>query len=113
MDPMGTPRNNMTAHGITHGLLGGIVFLLMPTICYVFYFQNKKKKEEKHFNLWSLSMAILLTITLIAFTAITKSKQLNELFYDWQGFFQRLVIIPFMLWLFTLGLRYKNKSTIH
>ena len=110
MDPMGTPQNEMTLHGIIHGLLGGIVFILMPVTCFVFYFQYRLDSSHRNFNRWSLMLGILSSIGLISFTAITKSIYLNELFYNWQGLFQRSVILPYLFWLFLFGLTYAKQK---
>jgi hypothetical protein len=36
MDPPGTPPCAVSWHGIAHGVLGAIVFTLMPVVCFVF-----------------------------------------------------------------------------
>jgi len=36
MDPAETPTDQMTVHGFIHGISGGIVFLLMPIIMFIF-----------------------------------------------------------------------------
>ena len=36
MDPTETPADQMSVHGLIHGLSGGIVFLIMPIIIFIF-----------------------------------------------------------------------------
>lgn len=45
MDPANTPRNQMTFHGTIHGILGGIVFSLMPVSCFVFLRRFREDPE--------------------------------------------------------------------
>jgi hypothetical protein len=105
MDPMGTLRENATTHGIIHGILGGIVFLLMPVTCFVFANSFKNEKSWVYFSKWTLSLGIMISIALIIFTLVTKIEYLNKFFIDYLGLIQRAVLVPYMIWLFTFALR--------
>lgn len=105
MDPMGTPREQMTMHGIIHGALGGIVFMLMPITCFAFSKTFKLESAWSNFGKWTLFAGILISIALIVFTLITKIPTLHEQFLNYQGIFQRAVIVPYMIWLCTFALK--------
>jgi hypothetical protein len=109
MDPMGTPPAQASVHGLVHGILGGIVFLLMPISCMVFYRRLRTEPSWQSFSKWTLVMGILLIATLTLFTFATKIPSLQIVFSDWFGLLQRLVLIPFMFWVFTLGLTMYRK----
>lgn len=98
MDPIGTSSSNATIHGTIHGLLGGIAFLLMPIICFVFYYFMKNESNLKKFRNWTLIFGIVISLTLLLFTFATKIESLNKVLSDFQGFLQRLVLMPYMLW---------------
>lgn len=99
MDPIGTSSSNTTIHGTIHGLLGGIAFLLMPITCFVFYFSLKDDCLLKKFKNLTLIFSILISLTLLFFTLVTKIESLNEVLYDYQGVLQRSVLLPYMLWI--------------
>lgn len=103
MDPMGTPPAHASVHGLVHGILGGIVFLLMPISCIVFYRRLRIEPNWQTFSKWTLIMGIILITTLTIFTFATKISALQIVFNDWFGLLQRLVLIPFMFWVLTLG----------
>jgi len=48
MDPMGTLRDQMSIHGTLHGILGGLVFSLMPVSCFVFL---RRFREDQKWHL--------------------------------------------------------------
>jgi hypothetical protein len=109
MDPMGTLRENMTIHGIIHGTLGGIALLLMPIACFVFYNSFKNEKKWIHFKKWTLIAGIMISISLVIFTFVTKIEYLNKFFINYLGLMQRGVVVPFMIWLFTFALKKKMR----
>ena len=109
MDPMGTPTAQASVHGLVHGILGGIVFLLMPVSCLVCYRRLRTEPHWHTFSRWTLAMAMLLTITLTLFTCATKIPAVHILSSAWFGLLQRLVLIPFMFWVFTLGVALYKK----
>ena len=109
MDPMGTLPAHATVHGLVHGITGSIVFLLMPISVLVVSRRLRIEAGWRTFSNWTLAMGILLSITLIIFTCATKVAAMHLIGSDWFGLLQRLVLIPFMFWVFTLGVAlYKN-----
>ncbi|HPO60612.1 MAG TPA: DUF998 domain-containing protein [Exilispira sp.] len=110
MDPIGTVSSNITIHGTIHGLLGGIAFLLMPIICFVFYYFMKNESNLKKFRNWTLIFGIVISLTLLLFTFATKIESLNKVLSDFQGFLQRLVLMPYMLWVCLYAFKLYSRS---
>jgi hypothetical protein len=109
MDPMNAPPSQMTLHGTIHGILGGIAFLLMPISCFVFLRQFHQDPTWNSFAPWTLLMSILLSATLALFIFATKLPFGQSIFHDWFGLIQRIVLIPYMLWLFTFALAFYKR----
>lgn len=98
MDPAGTPSAMLSWHGLIHGVLGGIVFVLMPIVCFVYL--KRFRRDPRWRSLWPATL-VLGTITAVAdlvFTVATKLPGLVTLTAPWAGLLQRLVLIPFMAW---------------
>jgi hypothetical membrane protein len=98
MDPAGTPPAAMSWHGLIHGVLGAIVFVLMPIVCFVYL--KRFGRDARWRGLWPATL-VLGTITAVAdlvFTLATKVPALVTLTTPWAGILQRLVLIPFMAW---------------
>jgi hypothetical membrane protein len=98
MDPAGTPPAAMTWHGLIHGILGAIVFVLMPIVCFVYL--KRFGHDPRWRGLWTATL-VLGTITAVAdlvFTLATKMPPLVTLTAPRAGLPQRLVLIPFMVW---------------
>lgn len=103
MDPMGTARENMTLHGLIHGILGGVVFVLMPITCFVFRRSMHNVKGMEGFARYSFIMGCIIAAALVVFTMSSKIPNLQVLFLPYQGLLQRAVIVPYMVWLFTFA----------
>ncbi len=99
-DPGTIFTQQKSVHGIIHGILGAIVFILMTISSWTFLKLFKKEKEFKSLKNVTLLFAILLTLSLIAFTYVTKVPTSQNIFQNLNGLFQRLALIPFMIWLF-------------
>jgi hypothetical protein len=110
MDPTGTPQGEMTVHGIIHGLAGGIVFLLMPTTCFVFLRRFRSDPEWLPSRWWTLVLAIIITAAVILLTIASKVPGIQSAFEGWMGIIQRTLLIPFMLWVFLFGLNLLKRS---
>jgi hypothetical protein len=113
MDPTGTPLNQVTVHGTIHGLAGGIVFLLMPISCFVFLRRFMVDPNWRSLQWWTLALGIIIAAAVVLLTISSKLPEVQNVFIDWLGFIQRLIIVPFMLWLFlfALGLHRRMKQS--
>lgn len=100
MDAAGTPAFQGTWHGLLHGILGGVVFLLMPAVQFVFL-------GQLHLPRWGWwSTLVLATVTAgadVVFIAVTKSPDLAVTAAPWVGLIQRSVLAPFMAWCVVLA----------
>ncbi len=105
MDPTGTPPNQATAHGIIHGLAGGIIFTLMPISCFVFLRRFHTDQRWQLFQGWTLVLGSIIAAAVIMLTLTSKVPALQAAFASWLGLIQRMIIIPFMLWLFLFAYR--------
>lgn len=109
MDPMFTAPSEITIHGTIHGILGGFAFLLMPISCFVFLREFKRDGTWNSFAPWTLLMAIVISGALILFMFATKFPVGQNIFRAWFGLIQRMVLVPYMLWLFTFALAFYKR----
>jgi hypothetical protein len=109
MDPVNAPRSQTTLHGAIHAILGGIAFFLMPISCFVFLRQFYQDPAWNSFAPWTLLMSILLSATLTLFIFAAALPIGQSMFHDWVGLIQRMVLIPYMLWLFTFALAFYKR----
>jgi hypothetical protein len=111
MDPMETPRENMTTHGLIHGILGGIVFVLMPTTCFVFRRSLKNMAGWQGFRIWTLVAGCVIAVHLLLFTLVTKVPYFHALLLPYQGLLQRAVLVPYMVWVMTFAWKSASVGT--
>ena len=104
MDPMNTPLDQASVHGTIHGILGGIVFLLMPISIFVYWRRFRIDLKWQFIQGWTLVLGIICAATDIFFTVVSKSPSLQIAFVDWFGLIQRSVLVPFMVWVFVFAL---------
>jgi len=104
MDPMNTPLDQASIHGTIHGILGGVVFLLMPISIFVYWRRFRIDPKWQSIQGWTLVLGIICAATDIFFTVVSKSPSLQIAFVDWFGLIQRSVIVPFMVWVFVFAL---------
>ena len=112
MDPASTPRSQMTFHGTLHGILGGIVFSLMPVSCFVFLRRFREDPKWQFLQPWTLVLGTISAAAVLLLTIATKSPDTQSIFTEWLGLIQRTAIVPFMIWLFifALGLLRQSKT---
>jgi hypothetical protein len=113
MDPTTGTLNSLagaTFHGILHGIMGGIVFLIMPIVIFVFLRRFRSDPEWQFLKGWSWVLGIICAVDDIFFTAVSKSPDLSAAFSSWMGLIQRSVIIPFMIWIFVFALGLYRRS---
>lgn len=106
MDPTTGTSNSLagaTFHGTLHGIMGGIVFLLMPIVIFVFLRRFHSDPKWQFLQVWTWVLGIICAADDIFFTAVSKSPDLSAAFSSWMGLIQRSVIIPFMIWVFVFA----------
>ena len=109
MDPTGTPPAQASVHGIIHGLAGGIIFLLMPVTCFVFLRRFHAESVWRPFQGWTLTLGNIIATAVILLTLSSKLPQIQNVFVDWLGLIQRMIIIPFMLWMALFALKINQR----
>ncbi len=110
MDPAGTPQNLSSVHGTIHGIAGAIVFVLMPTSCFVYLRRFRADPKWRSLYWWTLVLGSLSALGVILLTVSTKFPQLQNSFVNWLGLIQRTAIVPFMLWVFVFAYEYYGKT---
>lgn len=105
MDPMYTPAEQMTWHGIVHGLLGAMVFALGPITCLVFFRRFRSDPNWQPLQWWTLAAAIVLIISIIFLRIASPPAPATNALVPWAGLVQRVLVGTLMLWIFTFALR--------
>jgi hypothetical protein len=111
MDPAGTSRKLMSVHGTVHGILGGIVFLLMPVSCFVFLDRFGRYAEWRSLRWFTLTAGTTIAIAVAILTIATKVAPAQNAFNPWLGLIQRAAIVPFMAWVFVFALTLSRKNS--
>jgi uncharacterized protein DUF998 len=99
-DIAATPRAQMSLHGIFHGIFGALVFSLSPISCFVFWRRFRQDQNWKQLQGWTLAAGIITTGAVILLSAATKTQVIPNAFTPWNGLIQRIVIIPYLIWIF-------------
>ena len=110
-DPNTIFADQKSIHGIIHGVLGGLVFLIIPINLWVFLKLFKKIAYLNPLKNVTLFFAITSTIFFICFTYVTKVPAAQNIFSNCNGLFQRFALIPFMVWLVYFAYFIKNKMS--
>ncbi len=110
MDPADTPTSQMSVHGLIHGLSGGIVFLLMPIIIFLFLRRFISDVKWQSFRWWTLILGVIEAVGVIVFTYVSKIPVTQNAYINWLGLFQRIALIPFMVWVFIFGVEMLRKQ---
>ena len=110
MDPVETPTNQMSVHGLVHGLSGGIVFLLMPIIMFIFHRHFISDNRWQSFRSWTLILGVIEAMGVIVCTYVSKIPTEQNAFINLLGLFQRIAFIPFMVWVCIFGTEILRKQ---
>jgi hypothetical protein len=104
MDPSTTPLANATFHGTLHGILGAIVFVMMPIAIFVFWRRFHSDPKWQFLQGWTLVLGLICAAVDIYFSIVSKIPILLTSQSPWIGLVQRGVIVPFMIWVFVFAL---------
>jgi hypothetical protein len=110
MDPTGTPLEQSTVHGLIHGILGAVAFLLMPVSMFVYLRRFNSTPAWRSLRGWTLFLGSVSATSLVLLTFGSKFPQFQTVFAGWLGLIQRALIVPFMLWLFLFALELNKKN---
>lgn len=111
-DLAGTPRDQMSLHGILHGIFGALVFSLSPISCFVFWRRFREEPNWKHLQGWTLTAGIITTAAVVLLSAATKTTVIPNALTPWNGLIQRLVIIPYLIWIFTFAFTLRTQGDL-
>jgi hypothetical protein len=106
MDPVGTPRAQMTVHGLVHQALGAVVFALMPVTCLVFLRRFRADAAWRALRAWTLAAAAIIAgaIVLLKVAQLGLPPRPPNAWTPWVGLLQRVALVTFLAWLFTFAL---------
>jgi len=107
-DVASTPRDQMSLHGVFHGIFGALVFSLSPVSVFVFWRRFREDPNWKHLQGWTLVAGIITTVALIVFTASAKQPIQPNVFTPWNGLIQRMVLVPYLIWIFTFAFHLRH-----
>jgi hypothetical protein len=110
MDPAETPADQMSVHGLIHGVSGGIVFLLMPIIIVIFLRRFSSDSNWQSFRWWTLILGTIEAMGVIVFTYVSKIPVEQNTYIHFLGLFQRIALIPFMVWVSIFGIEMLRKQ---
>lgn len=108
-DVAATPRDQMSLHGILHGIFGALVFSLSPISCFVFWRRFRQDLNWQPLKGWTLAAGIITTAAVILLSASTKTQVIPNVFTPWNGWIQRMVIIPYLSWIFSFGFALRKR----
>ena len=111
-DVAATPRDQMSLHGILHGIFGALVFSLSPISCFVFWRRFRQDPNWQHLKGWILAAGIITTAAVILLSASTKTQVKPNVFTPWNGLIQRMVIITYLIWIFSFAFALRKRSGV-
>jgi Protein of unknown function (DUF998) len=109
-DLAATPRDQMSLHGILHGIFGAWVFSLSPISCFMFWRRFREDPIWKHLQGWTLTAGIITTAAVVLLSAATKTTVIPNALTPWNGLIQRLVIVPYLIWIFTFAFTLRKQG---
>jgi len=108
-DVAATPRDQMSLHGILHGIFGALVFSLSPISCFVFWRRFRQDPNWQILKGWTLAAGIITTAAVILLSAAIKTQVIPNVFTPWTGLIQRMVIIPYLIWIFFFAFELRKR----
>lgn len=109
MDPASTPINQVTTSGITHQLLGAVVFLLMPISCFIFWRRFRRDPDWQNLKWWTLIATIVITSAVVLLRIVSSPLLATSELVNWVGLIQRAALVPYVVWVFTFAFAlYRN-----
>ncbi len=109
-DVAGIPRDQMTTQGLIHGIFGALVFSLSPISCFVFWRRFRQDPNWVHLQAWTLTAGIITTVAVVLLSVATKMPITPNVFTPWNGLIQRMVIVPYLIWIFTFAFTLRKRN---
>jgi small-conductance mechanosensitive channel len=96
-----------SAHGRIHGLLGAVVFLAMPTCCFLVAARSPRDARPRRWRSSTLAVAIGLVVLMV----LLKVSEVPTLaLFAWKGLVQRIFLVLFLAWLLIFAVRLTRTS---
>ena len=102
-DVAATPLDQMSLHGILHAIFGALVFSLSPISCFVFWRRFRQDPNWASLQGWTLAAGIITGVAVILLSIAIKLPVTPNAFTPWNGLIQRMVIIPYLIWIFSFA----------
>jgi len=110
-DPSTTPRDEVTVSGRIHSLFGALVFALSPVSCFVFLRRFLADPMWRSLWPWTLAAGVITTVAVVLMAVgPAQPPAPPNAFNAWQGAIQRTFLITYMVWVFLVALRLRNRS---
>ena len=109
MDPRNTPVDQLTWHGIIHGILGALVFVIFAIICFVYLRRFREDPKWESYKWWTLVSGLIITVAIVLLSVADKMT-IPNIFTPPAGIIQRMIIIPAMIWIFSLALKLSKEN---
>jgi hypothetical protein len=94
-----------STHGVVHGIFGALVFTFAPLSCFVFYRRFRSDPVWRPLAGWTLAAGVVLTLGI---GLLKISQQPGSGLFEWKGLVQRVILITFMTWIFTVASRLRH-----
>lgn len=103
-DPASTDPSQATVHGVVHGIVGATVFVLMPVSCFVWARLYLGDEHKRRFRDWTVVSGMIVLAAVILLAIAIKLPAAQQTFQGSVGLIQRMAIVMYMIWLFSLAL---------
>jgi len=110
MDPVSTPRNELTFSGVFHALIGEIVLVLMPVSCFVFLLRFHEQAKWRFLQRRTIELGTIIALATSLIIASMNLSGVQNVLHEWLGLIQRFSIVPYMIWLFIFALGLLRQS---
>lgn len=94
-----------SVHGVVHGIFGALVFTFAPLSCFVFYRRFRRDADWRPLAGWTLANGVVLTVGIVV---LKISQQPGSGLFEWKGLVQRVILVTFMTWIFTVATRLRH-----
>lgn len=94
-----------STHGLVHGVFGAIVFTFAPLSCFVFYRRFRNDPHWRPLAAWTLVSGVVLSAGIVL---LKVSQQPESGLFEVKGLIQRVLLVTFMAWIFTVASRLRR-----
>ena len=94
--------NQHSVHGVIHGLFGAVVFTLAPISCLVLYRRFRRDPAWRGLATCTLVVGVTLIVEVVL---LKVAEQPASALSAWKGLVQRVILISYFGWLFTVAAR--------